>query len=1110
MRKLFSLLSFLFSVSFITPLAFASLPALSELNIQLETAQKQDPKDTTLIKNLEETIDLLTKVENQKQKNKELELLLIDIDGKIQQGQSDISSIKQELTQDLDKEKNIETAESIDELQTKLDDNLRDLKNLQSNLNNANSNLVQQNNLSANAQTMLAENSQKNQEINNQLSSGNLSPTLQKKYIVELELLNLQNNFNKTSLKFNDKITLYYQTQSNLLQSKENLLQEKITELQTQINNKRLQQSQEQFEKTQNNQLGTEVNKAIQTELNINTQLSKQLLTQTKEANMLSQEGLRLQNILNNLTQTQRTLKEQISALKGTLVLSRIIQKQKQNLPLNTNIKDLPDQISELRVRIFDMTQQRNELYIPNSYIEKLQQKNDEKFSPNDIHQLTKLLSERKKLLTDLLTNLNNQLNQSINLDLVQKQVSEISKQIEETLVQQSFWVKSNAPLNSKWLKSLPKLLAFQLQDITKKVDLSKDNSEYFTGMLALSILLGLVFIVTFYFKKAIQKRLSIINGQVNSLNADSQWHTPIALLCTMLLTIPKIIIFFIATLWLGYFYFTTPTEIWSWGLKMSGYLWLFSFILSLFNPKGISVKHFGLSEESCYTFQKVIRRGMIVVLILLNISIFTNVTENGIGDDVIGQIISILALVFCIFILAPSFKRALNVHNKHSDVDKTENILLTTLRLLIQLTPIGLIALIAIGYYYTALKLISLTITSYIIIVVWLLVRYMIYRAVQVASRRLAYRRLQEQRRNKPIEATTNVADDIISIPQQSESIKVGILKSQIIHMTNIILWVVVIGLLYNVWSELIVSADYLNNISLWKQSVVTDNGTQIETITLFNLLIALVIIAVTYILVRNIRSILEIFVFSRITLSQGTPYTITTLLTYAIVAFGSASAFSSLGMSWAKLQWLFAALSVGLGFGLQEIFANFISGIIILFERPIRIGDVITVGEFSGTVSRIRIRATTLMDFDGKEVIVPNKNFVTERLTNWALSSAITRVIISIGVAYGSDLELTRKLLLQAAEETETVLKDPAPVVYFFTFGASTLDHELRVYVGEIGDRNTTIDALNRKIDQLFAENGIEIAFNQMDIFIKNQPNDNDDDVALPKDIAKYAQAG
>lgn len=108
----------------------------------------------------------------------------------------------------------------------------------------------------------------------------------------------------------------------------------------------------------------------------------------------------------------------------------------------------------------------------------------------------------------------------------------------------------------------------------------------------------------------------------------------------------------------------------------------------------------------------------------------------------------------------------------------------------------------------------------------------------------------------------------------------------------------------------------------------------------------------------------------------------------------------FGSLGVSWDKLQWLAAALSVGLGFGLQEIFGNFVSGLIILFERPVRIGDTVTIGTYSGTVSKIRIRATTITDFDRKEVIIPNKAFVTERLINW--SSPIPRPVWLSGLAW------------------------------------------------------------------------------------------------------------
>ena len=403
---------------------------------------------------------------------------------------------------------------------------------------------------------------------------------------------------------------------------------------------------------------------------------------------------------------------------------------------------------------------------------------------------------------------------------------------------------------------------------------------------------------------------------------------------------------------------------------------------------------------------------------------------------------------------------------------------------------PVGLIVLVALGYYYTALNLINHMINTYIAWVVWSLARHTIYRAITVSSRRLAYRRVQEKRQQKATKANDgSSAEDVVVVSEQEEGMAVNQVRSQLLRFGDLFIWTALFAIFYYVWSDLVTVASYLRDITLWQQTTTTETGVVTESISLFNLIVALVIIGITYILVRNLPGILEVLIFSRVKLSQGTPYTINTLLTYLLVAIGGAWAFATLGMSWSKLQWLFAALSVGLGFGMQEIFANFVSGIILLFERPIRVGDTVTINDVTGTVAKIRIRAITIIDPDRKEVIVPNKSFVTGQVTNWALSNTITRLVISVGVAYGSDLDLVKRLLLQAAAEQANVMKEPEPSALFISFGASTLDHELRVYVSQVSERTNTIDALNRRINELFAENNIEIAFNQLDVFIKNQ---------------------
>ena len=290
-------------------------------------------------------------------------------------------------------------------------------------------------------------------------------------------------------------------------------------------------------------------------------------------------------------------------------------------------------------------------------------------------------------------------------------------------------------------------------------------------------------------------------------------------------------------------------------------------------------------------------------------------------------------------------------------------------------------------------------------------------------------------------------------------------------------------------IWSDLITVFAYLDSITLWHYNGTEAGASVVRSVTMGSLLFAIVASMVAWALIRNLPGLLEVLILSRLNMRQGTSYAITSILNYAIIAIGAMTVFGALGVSWDKLQSLAAALSVGLGFGLQEIFGNFVSGLIILFERPVRIGDTVTIGTFSGTVSKIRIRATTITDFDRKEVIIPNKAFVTERLINWSLSDTVTRVVIRIGVAYGSDLD---KVLLQAAHEHPKVMQEPAPSVFFTTFGASTLDHELRLYVRELRDRSYTVDELNRAIDRLCRENDINIAFNQLEVHLRNEKGD------------------
>ncbi|MDA3806569.1 MAG: mechanosensitive ion channel [Thiomicrorhabdus sp.] len=169
---------------------------------------------------------------------------------------------------------------------------------------------------------------------------------------------------------------------------------------------------------------------------------------------------------------------------------------------------------------------------------------------------------------------------------------------------------------------------------------------------------------------------------------------------------------------------------------------------------------------------------------------------------------------------------------------------------------------------------------------------------------------------------------------------------------------------------------------------------------------------------------------------ISAAVRYAISSLTQYIVVIIGFVLIFRALGIEWSNIQWLVAALSVGLGFGLEEIVANFVSGIILLFEQPMRVGDIVTVDGVSGKVSKIRIRATTIINWDRQELIIPNKQIITGQFINWSLADPVTRVRVPVGIAYGSDVTQALSLIQQAAEEHPKVLKDPAPSVIFCKF--------------------------------------------------------------------------
>ena len=246
---------------------------------------------------------------------------------------------------------------------------------------------------------------------------------------------------------------------------------------------------------------------------------------------------------------------------------------------------------------------------------------------------------------------------------------------------------------------------------------------------------------------------------------------------------------------------------------------------------------------------------------------------------------------------------------------------------------------------------------------------------------------------------------------------------------------------------------------------------------LTVGHLFLAILVGAVTAVAVRNVGALLDIVLLQRLQMQADANYAIKVMARYALAAGGIVLASSVLGIGWSDVQWLVAALSVGLGFGLQEIFGNLVAGLIILGERPIRIGDVVTVGDVTGTVARIRARATTVVDFDNKEVLIPNKSFITDRVINWTLSSQTTRLLLKIGVAVGTDIARAQGVMLEAVRRTPDVLREPGPAVFFVGFGASALDFEIHAFVDAFDKRQRVQHEINLAVDRALREHGIKI---------------------------------
>lgn len=260
---------------------------------------------------------------------------------------------------------------------------------------------------------------------------------------------------------------------------------------------------------------------------------------------------------------------------------------------------------------------------------------------------------------------------------------------------------------------------------------------------------------------------------------------------------------------------------------------------------------------------------------------------------------------------------------------------------------------------------------------------------------------------------------------------------------------------------------------------------------ITFGNLCLAIFLFCLILSISWLVRSILDVNFYPKRNIESGVAISINRLIYYSFIVVAIAVAMGVLGISIQSLMVVIGALGVGIGFGLQNIVNNFASGLILLFERSIKVGDIIVVNGTWGTVKHLGLRATIIQTFANAEMIVPNSDLVSGTVNNWTMTNRQTRFTVKVGVAYGTDTALVKNVLLKIASNNSNVLKDPAPSVVFTEFGDSSLNFELRCWVKEINIMWKTQDEIMYEVDREFKNNNISIPFPQRDLYIKEMPS-------------------
>ncbi len=700
--------------------------------------------------------------------------------------------------------------------------------------------------------------------------------------------------------------------------------------------------------------------------------------------------------------------------------------------------------------------------------------------------ELKTLMQSRKDLLDKTVAVEGDYLRRLVELDYTERQLIELISNYEQFLTEHLLWIRSVQPFSLDIVASLP----VEVKDILTPHRWRAFLDNAWGQMQANAMQTPLLLLVILLFWQMPRWRRDVLESGnlVNDFIRDCFVYTLRALLVTLLRAATWPLLMAIlgwllqqgpnaaGVQWLShYLLLLAPT------LLMLRFCWL------LCEPKGIAERHFHWPRQSVRLLQRQTR--WLILVIMVTVLVVMMSSPQALGHETMG--VSRLAFILMLLGLGHFLARVFSLKTGVLVplMQRNPNGVMNRTRYLWYALAVGVPLVLAgmslIGYYYTAGMLMRSLFYSLLYILALVvahetIMRWFLTRLKQARRTAMAERMAARQ------ETAEVVGEETGLPPVEEEALDLEAIDQQSRKLLHIFIQLAFLLGLWGIWSAVLPAFSLFTKVVLWQQTLTVGDQKILESVTLDDLLLALIVAVVTAVAARSLPSVINILMMKRLAVNSGTRYAYQALTQYAVIGVGLAFIFSLVGGSWSEIQWLVAALGVGIGFGLQEIIANFISGLIILFERPVRVGDVVTVGETTGVVSRIRIRATTITNYDRKELLVPNKEFITGRLLNWSLSDSVTRIGIPIGIAYGSDVALALSLLAEVAAKSDRVLAEPEPQISFDSFGDNTLNLMMRCYLASADHRIRVISELNLAINAKFEAAGISIAYPQRDVHL------------------------